>query len=173
MIIRRKFIITAVGTVIATIAVPVIWSAFGANAYFYDGRCICGHDSFVRIAGNGYFSYSPGHGVPEHQKFKIGKIADGWAVLGLPHSDKYWSPLEGEDKVIAYLRLGGGALYDSWDGGKNWDRHPRVYNVWRVWAAKVSERFFSPNQPIASANPCSLSRSVLVRPVVLALSVNA
>ena len=58
-------------------------------------------------------------------------------VLGLPHSDLYRSPLEGEDKVIARLRFRDGALYESWGDTTNWTRLPRVYNIWRVWSAKL------------------------------------
>src|SRR3954466_9121760 len=111
---RKCTILGGVGGLVALMA-PVVWSAFSAHSYFDSGRCLCGHDSFVRIVGDGYFSYSPGHGVPELQQFKIRRTTEGWEVPGLPHSDKYWSPLEGEDRVIAYLQLRSDGLYDSWD----------------------------------------------------------
>ncbi len=101
-------------------------------------RPLCrGNDCYVRIQGDGYFSYSPGHEVPEYRKFTLRRTADGWDVMGLPHSDRYWSPLEGENKVIGRLRFRNGALYESWGSSTNWTRLPRAYNVWRIWLAKL------------------------------------
>jgi hypothetical protein len=137
MTIRQKLVFAGGGAAVAVVLAPVAWSALGTGGYFYDGRCACGHDCYVRIQGDGYFSYSPGHEVPEHRKFTLRRSADGWDVMGLPHSDMYWSPLEGEDKVIARLRYRDGALYESWGGSTNWNRLPRAYNVWRIWAAKL------------------------------------
>ena len=137
MTLRRKLIFAGGVTLLVAALAPVAWSALGTGGYFYDGRCICGHDCYVRIQGDRYFSYSPGHGVPEHQKFTLRRSADGWDIMGLPHSDMYWSPLEGEDKVIGRIRYHGGALYESWGSSTNWSRLPRAYNVWRIWAAKL------------------------------------
>lgn len=133
----QKFLVAAFGAALTIFVAPIAWSAFSMHGYFYVGRCICGHDSFVRIQGDGYFKYSPGHGVPERRAFKLRPRDGGWEVLGLPHSDLYWSPLEGEDRVIARLRLGDGALYESWGTSTNWTRLPRAYNIWRVWWAKL------------------------------------
>jgi len=144
---RRKFTILGVGAALAIFAAPVVWSAVSTHAYFYVGRCAGGHCIFVRIRCDGYFSYAPGHGVPESRDFKVRRTVEGWELLGrrLPLCDD--SPPEGEDTVVAYLRLRrGGALYSSWDAGRNWQRFPRVYNIWRLWAAKLFERFPSPNQ---------------------------
>ena len=134
---RQKVIIAALAVVLAVFVAPIAWSAFGTRGYFYDGRCVCGHDCFVRIQGDGYFKYSPGHGVPEHREFTLRPRDGGWEVLGLPHSDLYWSPLEGEDKVIARLRFRDGALYESWGSTTSWKRLPRAYNIWRIWVAKL------------------------------------
>jgi len=60
--------------------------------------------------------------------------------MGLPHSDMYWSPLEGEDRVIARLRIRDGALYESWGSSTNWTRRARVINPYRVWIAKLSDK---------------------------------
>jgi hypothetical protein len=126
----------------AVIAAPVLWSAFSTHAYFCESATIGRFHSFTRIKGDGYFVYAPRHGIPEHRQFKIRRALDGWEVLGSRRFDD-WSPLEGEDGVVGYLRLlhRGGALYSSWDAGKNWTRHPRLYNIWRVWAAKCAERW--------------------------------
>jgi hypothetical protein len=107
---RQKLIIAGLGGALTVFVAPIAWSAFGTRGYFYAGRCICGHDSFVRIQGDGYFTYSPGHGVPEDRAFRLRPREHRWDVLGLPHSDMYWSPLEGEDRVIARLRFRDGAL---------------------------------------------------------------
>ena len=134
---RQKLIIASLGTALTVFVSPIAWSAFGTRGYFYAGRCICGHDSFIRIQGDGYFTYSPGHGVPEQRAFTVRPREVGWDVLGLPHSDMYWSPLEGKDKVIARLLLRDGALYESWGSSTNWQRLPKAYNIWRIWAAKL------------------------------------
>jgi hypothetical protein len=134
---RRKVIIAGLGAVLAVFLAPIAWSAFGTHGYFYDGRCVCGHDCFIRIEGDGYFKYSPGHGVPEHRAFSLRPHDGEWELVGLASSDRFWSPLQGEEKVVARLRLRDGALYESWGGTTNWVRRPRVYNIWQVWAAKL------------------------------------
>ena len=134
---RPKIIISGLGAALVVFVAPIAWSALGTHGYFYAGRCICGHDSFVRIQGDGYFTYSPGHQVPEHRAFALRPREDGWEVLGLPHSQMYRSPLEGEDKVIAHVRFRDGALYETWGSSTNWTRLPKAYNVWRIWAAKL------------------------------------
>jgi hypothetical protein len=137
---RRKLVLASLGAAVIVFGAPVAWSALGTRGYFREGRCACGNDIFVRILGNGYFSYSPGHEVPEHRKFTVRRNSDGWDIMGLPHSDMYWSPLEGEDKVIGHLRFRGGALYESWGSSTNWMRLSRAYNVWGIWAAKLLKK---------------------------------
>jgi len=136
----QKLILSGGAAILAAALAPVVWSAHGTSGYFFNGRCACGNDCYMRIQGDGYFSYSPGHGVPEYRKFTLRRTADGWDVMGLPHSDMYWSPLEGEDKVIGRLHLHDGALYESWGSSTNWTRLPRAYNVWRVWVAKLLKK---------------------------------
>jgi hypothetical protein len=133
----RKLVLASLGAALIVLGAPVAWSAFGTHGYFYAGRCICGHDSFVRIHGDGYFKYSPGHGVPEERAFTLRPRDGGWDVMGVPHSDLYWSPSEGENRVIAHIRLRDNALYESWGSSDNWTRLPRVYNIWGVWWAKL------------------------------------
>lgn len=139
---RKWTIGTAItlGVVLVAPIVSTALSASGTSGYFEDGRCACGHDSFVRIKDGGYFQYSPGHGVPEHRSFTIRAHDGEWEVLGLPHSDAYWSPLEGEDRVIARLRFRDGALYESWGTSTNWTRHARVYNPYRIWIARLLDK---------------------------------
>ena len=139
----RKWTVVAIITLTILAFLPLVFKSVstpGGGVYYEGGRCICGHDIFIRIQGDGYFHYSPGHGVPEYKAFTIRSHDGEWEVLGLPHSDLYSSPLEGENRVIARLRIHEGALYESWDGGINWARHARVLNPYRVWIAKLSER---------------------------------
>ena len=134
---RQILVLTGLGAAVAVVVAPIAWSAFGTHGYFYQGRCICGHDIFVRIQGDGYYSYSPGHGESEHRAFAVRRRGDEWDVFRPPDSAMFRYPSEPEDKVLARIRLGDGALYESWGTGTNWQRLPRVYNIWRVWAAKL------------------------------------
>ena len=136
---RRKLIVATFGAVLAVFLAPTAWSMFGTHGYFCEGRCVCGHEVFVRIKRDGYFSYSPGHEVPEHRDFTLRRTSDGRDVMGSPHSDWYWSPLEGENKVVARLRYRDGALYESRGGTTNWNRLPRAHNVWSIWVAKLTK----------------------------------
>jgi len=137
---RRKLLLASLGAAVVVLGAPVAWSAFSTHAYFRAGRCVCGNDAFVRIQGDGYFKYSPGHRVPEHRAFTLRAQGDGWELMGHSHSDLYTSPLEGENKVIARIRLRDGALYESWGTSTNWTRLPRVHNIWRVWWARLLEQ---------------------------------
>lgn len=137
MTLRQKLIFAGGIALLTTALAPVAWSTLGTAGYFCSGRCVCGYNCYVRIRGDGYFSYSPGHGVPEYRKFTLRRNADGWDIMGLPHSDMDWSPLVGENKVIGRIRFRGGALYESWGNSANWSRLPRAYNVWPIWAAKL------------------------------------
>jgi len=134
---RRKLVLASLGAALIAFLAPVAWSALGTHGYFCEGRCVCGNDVFVRIRGDGDFKYSPGHGVPEYCAFALRAQGDEWEIMGLPHSDLYSSPLEGENKVIARIRFHDGALYESWGSSGNWTRLPRVNNIWRVWCAKL------------------------------------
>ncbi len=137
MRIRGKILIVCVGALLIAAFAPLVWSARGTTGYFYDGRCACGHNCYVRIQGHAYLKYSPGHQVPEHRAFTLRPTADGWDLLGLPHSDTYWSPLEGEAKssrtydsvAETCTKHGGTAL--------NQTRLTKVYNPWPIWAAKL------------------------------------
>src|SRR5438105_1891600 len=73
-------------------------------------------------------------------EFTLRRTPDGWDVMGLPHSDMYWSPLEGENRVIGRLQFRDGALYESWGSSNNWIRRPRAYNAWQIWAAKLLKK---------------------------------
>jgi hypothetical protein len=59
------------GVVLVSSIVFTAVAAGGTRGYFEGGRCVCGHDIFIRVEGNGYFKYSPGHGVPEHRSFTV------------------------------------------------------------------------------------------------------
>ena len=133
----RAFLILAFTLVVAAFTAPV-WSTCTTHAYFYEGRCACGHNCYARIAGDGLFKYSPGHGVPEYRAFELRPRGGEWDIMGLPHSP-FYSPLEGPDKVIGRLKLQDGALCCNWSGGTAWIRFSRVYNPWPIFLAKVLE----------------------------------
>jgi hypothetical protein len=129
---RQALVVAALVAVLAIWLAPLAWSAIGTHGYFYRGRCVCGNEVFVRIQGDGYFSYSPGHSVPEHRALKLRAREGGWEVLRLPNSDLYSFPMEREDKVAARVRFRDGTLYEAWGSSTNWTRLPRAYNIWRV-----------------------------------------
>jgi hypothetical protein len=137
MSVRSKLVLSGVGVVLVVILTIVAWPVFRAGGYFYRGRCACGHDIFVRIVGDGLFTYSPGHGVPEHRSVNLRAEAEGWAIIGLPHGGQYWSPTEGENEVLGHIRFREGSLWECWGNGTNWTRLPKVHNVLRVWWPKL------------------------------------
>lgn len=135
----QKLMIAAVATVMLALLAPTVFTvltARGTSGYFHDGRCMCGHECFIRIEGDGYFQYSPGHGMPEQRVFALRSHNGEWEMLALRPRDDAWSPVE-EGKVVARLRFQGGALYKSWSGTTNWTRHARVYNKWPIWLAEL------------------------------------
>ncbi len=136
----------AAAAIAALLASPILFSALsggGTHGYFEAGRCLCGHDCFIHIRDDGYYQYSPGHGVPEHRSFAIRPHGGEWEILGLPHSEMFWSPLEGEDKVIARFQIRDGALFTAWGNSNNWTRHARVYNPYRIWIGKLKDKYRS------------------------------
>jgi hypothetical protein len=113
----------------------------GLNVYYEDERrCVCGHITLYRLTKDGIYSYSPGHGVPESLRFKIRAHDAQWDIMGLPHSDVYASPLDGENRVIGHLKVSNGSLYQSWGSSTNWARYPRVLNPYRVWYCKLVDQ---------------------------------
>ncbi len=135
----RAFLIFAVAFVAAVFTIPIIWSSCTTHAYYYEGRCACGHNCYARIAGDGLFRYSPGHGVPEYRAFTLRPRAGQWDIMGLPHSPTYYSALEGPDKVIGQLKFHNGALCQKWSQGNAWVEYPRVHNPWPILLAKIVE----------------------------------
>ena len=140
---KRKWMIGAAITLGVTLVSPIIYtavSARGTGGYFDGGRCACGNDIFIRVEGDGYFKYSPGHGVPERRSFAVHWHNGVGDVMGLPHSDLYWSPMEGENKIIGRLRFRDGTLFESWGSSTNWTPRSRVYNPYRIWIAKLLDK---------------------------------
>ena len=133
----RKWIAgAAVGLVIIPLLpmIDAILSRGSLRGYYEDGRCACGHDSYVHIEGDRYWQYSPGHGMPEQHLFNVRPCDDGWELIAVYAPDRVWSPVQ-ESQVTPRLRIQNGDLYESW-AGTNWTRHARVYNPWPVWFAK-------------------------------------
>lgn len=79
-----------------------------------------GYNVFMCLKDGGYCHYCPGHGTRE-QVFTVRPKNGGWNVYR-------------KDENISELRSQHGALYQCWKGQTNWSRHPRIYNVWSVWA---------------------------------------
>jgi hypothetical protein len=154
-----KLIITCVGCVLALILAPIGWCALSATPYYYGARCKCGKMTFIRITERGWCSFSPGHGEDEHPfPSKLRRTQDGgWELLGPAYAnpsafspEEYKRLMHTNDiafyKEVVTLRIYGrdGALYTAPPGTTNWDRSPRVYNIWEVWLPKLQyqkERF--------------------------------
>lgn len=137
MCVRSKLVVSSIGAVVIVLVAVAAWPAFRLHGYFYQGRCGCGHDIFVRIQGDGLFRYSPGHGVPEYRAFRLRALSDGWDIMGVPHGGAYWSPSEGQTSVLGHIRFRDGALWESWGSSTNLMRLPRVRNILRVWWPKL------------------------------------
>ena len=125
-------------SLVTILLLPIAYTTFfrhGTNAYFEEGRYMCGHDIFIHIAGDRYFRYSPGHGTPEYLCCSLRQRGDEWEMLALaPPPYAGTSFREGEG--VARLKIRDGALYECWSG-TNWTRFPRVYNPYRIWIAKL------------------------------------
>jgi hypothetical protein len=137
MTIKQKLTFVTAGTALALLFAILVAGAIsfnGSGVYYERGRCSCGHPIFIRIAGDGYFSFSPGHGVAEHREYNLRRNNGGWDKLALPPPDGFESVIK-EGSIVGRVRLENGALYETW--GTNWVRCPRVYNNWRLHIAKL------------------------------------
>lgn len=127
----RKLMIAASAIALGALLAPIAFTALsarGIHGYFEDGRCACGYDKYVRIEGDDYFGYAPGHGYPPHLVFKLRPDKGEYEMLALgDRSDgKYLSFGPAEGSVVGRLRLQDGALWEQWAGKTNWTRHARV-----------------------------------------------
>ena len=52
-----------------------------------------------------------------------------------------WEELDEAGQPVARLKLSGADLYQLYPGYQKWVRYPRVYNVWRIYIARL---FFEP-----------------------------
>lgn len=145
----RKLLVASLLAFLAMLLTPILWSTFSPHAYFEAGRCGCGHRILVRLKDDGYYNYSPGHGMPEYRAYGLRRQADEWEVFALPQPSGFWSPRK-EGEVVARVRMRpGGGLCESWGSKTNWVRLPRVYNLWRVWWAEATGAH---PQPISCIN---------------------
>jgi hypothetical protein len=116
----RKVMLGVVTVALFVFLAPVLWSAVGTHGYFEGYRCVCGFQSCCYIEGNAFWSYSPGHGRRT-------------CLFALHPTDGQWEALDGKGEVICTLRVKGADLLEKYKSAKDWQRHRRVYNIWRVW----------------------------------------
>ena len=110
MMTTRKIILGAVAAVILPLAIFAVSLHRGVDAWFDNGDCICGHHSYIHLRADGYFKYSPGHGVPETRDFGLRPNGRDWDAVALRSPDWYFSPPK-EGEVVARLRIQDGVLY--------------------------------------------------------------
>jgi hypothetical protein len=133
----QKLIFVSVGAALVVLVAPVAWSAFGTHGIFVAVvvlvamMCSCG---FSATATSSIHPVTACQSIGPSQFAPVG---DEWEVMGLPLSDLYSSPLEGQGRVVARIRFRDGALYESWGGTTNWTYLPKVHNIWRVWWEKL------------------------------------
>jgi len=141
---KRKLGFLAVALAVAAFLLPIAFLAVSASSpqgYFDGGRCACGHRIYIHVVRDGYFSYSPGHGVPEHRDFTLRSAEGGWDVIRLPEPDTTGMFMHmAATGVVAKLQFRDGAIYESWSGTNNWQRHNRIYNPWPIWISKLLAR---------------------------------
>jgi hypothetical protein len=129
---------------------PIVSTSFsrGPSGYFYEGRCMCGHEIFIHLKGDGYFSYSPGHGAPEHRIFTLkpvnGPDISEWEASSDESTFGNTWTLPGEQRPTMHIRIENGALVqyyprNEYSAGYK-ARLPRVHNVWRIWFPQLCER---------------------------------
>ncbi len=120
---------------------PIAYSAIGTHGYFLGERCTCGFQSYYRIKENALWTYSPGHGETR-------------VLYTLQAHDGVWDAVR-DGKVVLQLKLARGAILKKTPQRSEWQSHPRVLNVWRVWIedwlsserAGEMERFVAPDVP--------------------------
>jgi|ERR1043166_1349180 hypothetical protein len=134
---RAKLLGGVVAAVLAAVLSVTLYATTDARAYYIQGRCVCGHNGYVRIVGTDYLSYSPGHGMPEHLSFIARPRGDGWDLIRPPvPPGQYWEPFT--NSTVTRVRIHDGGLYV--DDGTHTNRLPKVLNPWPIWIAGVFKR---------------------------------
>jgi hypothetical protein len=137
MTLVKRRIVIALGTGLVIFIAPIIWSAMATHGYYENGRCLCGFSGCLYFNDNTLYQSTPEHGYPDRPLYSLRPVADGWeATRIVPPSNPMvfmeFNSTSGAGKP-GHLRLQGGDLYESWQGGTTWTRHARIYNVWSVW----------------------------------------
>jgi hypothetical protein len=132
----KKILFGAVCSLLVFSAVYAAVTRRNIGGWFEHGRCICGHTVYVHLHGDGYFTYAPGHGVPEHRDYNIRHNGSDFDVVALRPPDWAFSPTP-EGKIVARLRVKNGAVYECWSSTTNWTCLKPVPAPFRIWLAKL------------------------------------
>jgi hypothetical protein len=136
-----KLLLAATGFAAAVVLLPValaVLSPRSTACYFDGGRCACGHRIYLRLAGEGYYDYSPGHGVQEYRKFTLRPNTNGWDVIRVndPRYDEVYSQLA-PTGLVAQAWIDKGELCERWGTSSRVLRYSRIYDPWPIWWAKL------------------------------------
>jgi hypothetical protein len=138
----RRILTVALGALALVVLAPILFQLLSAGAmrgYFKDGRCMCGYESFIHITGGTYYSDNTQHGMGVDLVGLVQREGDKW-VLRLqpkPELTNYGVMVITGPGGNPRLRIQGGDLYAAWGNNTDWKRHPRVYNPWRIWLARL------------------------------------
>ena len=124
---KVKWIVSVSAAAVLIYMVPVIVaaaSAHGTRGYFYDGKCMGGHEIFTYIEGDGYYSYCPGHRETRRE-------------YTIRASGGQWETLKGDGTVAFGFRVQDGDVFRTFLVSTNWIRMERVYSPWRLWIPRL------------------------------------
>jgi len=136
-----KLLLAAASLATVVFLLPValaVLSPHGTACYFDGGRCACGHRIYLRLVGDGFYDYSPGHGVPEYRKFTLRPNTNGWDVIRVndPRYDEVYSQLS-PTGVVAQAWIDKGELCERWSTSSRVLHYARIYNPWPIWLGKL------------------------------------
>ena len=134
---------------------PIIWSSFGLNGYFLEGRCICGYNIYAYFHDGELWTCCPGHGSNE-PRYAVQTSGDGWVlgeIVSPRDTNQYYFSVHSvtNGEFAGRLRLQNGDLYQSSTHNTNWSRLPRLWNIWAFWW----ERRFTQGERKAQKISCS------------------
>ena len=140
---QAKILLVFASLAVALFLLPVLFTALsvhGPQGYFDGGRCACGHRIYIRLADDGYWTYSPGHEVSEHRSYALRPNTNGWDLIRVsdPKYDEVYFQMA-PTGLVGVAWIDKGELCEKWGNNARVMRFTRVYNPWPIWWAKLLE----------------------------------